>query len=86
MKTHNLKISKFFADDVFNGRKCFEVRLNDRGFQTGDIVAFTAIDENKFPVYHPLNDKIYTITYVLSGWGVESGYVVFGIKELDSNG
>lgn len=36
MKTHNLKLSIDFCDDVLNREKTFEIRKNDRGFQTGD--------------------------------------------------
>lgn len=35
-----------------------------------------------FPVKHPINEKMYEITYVLKGWGIEEGYCVFGIKEV----
>lgn len=30
--THDLKIQKQFADAVLDGRKTFEVRSNDRGY------------------------------------------------------
>lgn len=33
---------------------------------------------------HSINDKVYEITYVLNGWGIKNGYVVFGIKECES--
>ena len=32
--------------------------------------------------YHAIERKEYEITYVLSGWGLEQGYVVFGFKEV----
>jgi hypothetical protein len=35
---------------------------------------------NKF---HDINHREYVITYVLSGWGISDGYVVFGIAELE---
>jgi len=80
--THELKILKDFADAVYGGDKTFEVRENDRGFQKGDKVIFKAV-ENKvaatIPVEHPINEQEYRITYVLSGWGIKEGYVVFGI-------
>lgn len=83
MITHNLKIRKEFADAILRGDKPFEVRENDRGFQRGDYVRFTAIDKYATEIpYHPINEKDYKITYVLSGWGIGPGTVVFAIKEM----
>lgn len=81
--THEIKILESFADAVFRGDKKFEVRKNDRGYQRGDFVQFIPIyDSDKLPMTsHPLYKKKYCITYVLSGWGIEEGYVVFGIAE-----
>lgn len=80
--THNIKISDKFADAVLNGEKTFEVRYNDRGYNKGDKIVFTVIDDVTMPVSHPLNTKAYEITYVLSGWGIKEDYVVFGIKRV----
>ena len=67
--THNLKISDKFADAVLNGEKTFEVRYNDRGYNKGDKIVFTVVDDLNLSIRHPLNTKVYEITYVLSGWG-----------------
>jgi ASC-1-like (ASCH) protein len=80
MKIHKLKLDAEFADSVLIGEKCFEVRLNDRGYQKGDCVIFD-VQKNSFSMSHDLTEKQYRITYVLSGWGIATGYVVFGIKE-----
>lgn len=85
--THDLKLSIFFCDAVYNGRKSFEVRRNDRGFQTGDHIKFIPIkpgttkQEDMYPD-HPIKTQEYVITYMLNGWGIENGYVVLGIKKL----
>lgn len=81
-KVHNIKLYEDFADDVLNGRKNFEIRENDRGYQTGDKVKFTVIQHNGISCYHKLKDRTFEITYVLSGWGLKDGYVVFGIKDI----
>lgn len=81
--THEIKIKTDFVDAVLLGDKTFEVRKNDRGYQKGDYVKFKPLtrlglwDEN-----HPLNNKTYEITYVLSDYGIQPGYVVFEIKEV----
>lgn len=79
---HELKIHKEFADAVSIGEKTFEVRANDRGFQTGDFVRFQAVDEYGMPVSHRINSVEYQITYVLSGWAIGEGYVVFSIMKV----
>ena len=82
MRTIVKKILTPFADAVFAGDKTFEVRKNDEGYQKGDIIRFKVMDTEYFHnMRHPLNDKCYEITYVLSGWGVEDGYVVLGIRK-----
>ena len=90
MKTHDLKLSVEFCDAVLSGEKTFEVRKNDRGFQTGDLIRFIPTDRKS---YHSLNGTViehakheisghtYKITYILNGWGIKNGYVVLGIKE-----
>lgn len=79
---HNLKLEIAFCTAVYHGNKNFEVRKNDRGFQKGDTIRFIPV-ENGLVTTHPIEQKRYEITYVLNGWGIENGYVVFGIKELE---
>ena len=81
---HNIKIRQSFAEAVLNGDKIFEVRKNDRGYQKGDLICFTVLydSDGLEMVNHPLHNKCYEITYVLSGWGIEDGYCVFGIKPV----
>ena len=83
--THVLKLNYHFATAVSRGEKNFEIRKNDRGFQKGDYVGFVVVDNDGKPFYEKpemscLFNKVFEITYVLSGWGLQDGYVVFGIK------
>ena len=82
--THNIKIRESFADAIMRGDKTFEVRNNDRGYQTGDFVKFTVLYDSDGCEYidHPLKYRKFRITYVLSGWGIENGYVAFAISEV----
>ena len=79
---HVLKIEEPYADAIIEGRKNFEVRVNDRGYNAGDKVQYkvTYTDGCAFSS-HPLNRKFYEISYVHSGLGMDSRYVAFGIKE-----
>lgn len=81
MKTHKIKLLLNLCDDVLSGDKTFEIRENDRGYQKGDRVVFEPYNPSDLFVKHPISDKVYEITYVLSGWGLKNGYVVFGIRE-----
>lgn len=83
VKHHILKLREEFCADVVAGRKTFEVRENDRGFQRGDTVSFKCVDKTGINLVHSINDKFYEITYVLSGWGIKENYVVFGIREME---
>ena len=79
-RIHELKLSIEFQDVILSGEKPFEVRYNDRGFQKGDYVKFHVTERKN--VIEPIESKMYEITYVLSGWHIETGYVVFGIREV----
>lgn len=81
---HKIKIAESYADAILEGRKTFEVRLNDRGYNAGDYVEFDVYANSGVPnTTHWLNGRRYKITYVHSGLGMENGYVVFGIKRED---
>lgn len=77
---HELKIKETFFKAIKTGEKTFEIRENDRGFQRGDLIRFKVIhDEIKDTTLYRVDD-LYEITYVLSGWGLKSGYVALGIR------
>ena len=90
---HFLKLNYRFAEPVYNGDKRFEIRNNDRAFQKGDEVKFTVVNDDGSEykprwdkrlgksIAHPLENMLFEITYIISGWGLKNGYVVFGIKE-----
>lgn len=82
MKTHDLKLNTEFCDAVLSGEKTFEVRKNDRGFQTGDLIRFIPTDGTvREHTKHEISGHTYKITYILNGWGIKNGYVVLGIRE-----
>lgn len=63
-------------------KKTFEVRYNDRGYQTGDRIKFIPVDSNSKIISHKIATTEYKITYILNGWGIKNGYLVLAIKEL----
>jgi hypothetical protein len=86
---HELKTWARYWEAVADGRKTFEVRKNDRAFQTGDILILYKTDELGRYIYESreigaerfkLRKRI---TYLLQGgqFGIEPGYCVLGLGE-----
>lgn len=87
---HELKAWERYFDAVADGRKPFEVRKNDRSFQTGDLVDLVKVEE-AYPHYYitPPGERFgkitlrKRITYLLQGgqFGIEPGFCVLGLGE-----
>lgn len=81
---HVLKCLPQFFEAVFSGEKTFEIRLNDRDFQVGDLVELIEWDN----VYGAKRKLELEITYVLredevSAWHcLQPGWCVFAFKIL----
>lgn len=80
--THKIKLNYEFQEPILKGEKTFEIRCNDRGFQKGDYVEFN-VSEGRRSHKEPLDGKKFVITYVLNGWGLENGYVVFSFRPVE---
>ena len=78
MRVHELKLVQPFFDDVFENRKEFEIRKNDRNFQVGDRLKLV-----EFPFQEPERFILKDIKYILKGgqFGIEKGYIILGLKE-----
>lgn len=80
MKTHKLKIQDHFYKAIEKGYKTFEVRKDDRDFQTGDFIDFTTIDGET-------REGQWKITYKLTHEdfpeGIPEGYCVLGIYPIN---
>lgn len=87
--THDLKTWKEYFEEIWEGRKTFEVRKNDRNFQVGDTLnlvemdlggyGMTDHDLSRFPTGRTIQAEV---TYILKGglFGIEEGYVVMSIE------
>jgi hypothetical protein len=92
---HQIKLMDRFVRPVLDGRKRFEVRKDDRHYETGDRVRFIPVDpygtvaEGTDAVldYCTLTEaaelygRRFRVTYVLHGLGIKEGYCVFGFEE-----
>lgn len=86
MTTHRLKTIGIYWDAVASGEKTFEVRVNDRAFQTGDTLELVRLTEDGF-YDTDMNRKpkviVKRITYLLQGgqFGIEPRYCVLGLGD-----
>lgn len=83
MKEHRLKTHTKYFDRVLFGVKTFEVRLNDRDFQTGDTLILEDYDPDT--KQYSGRELTYNIGYVLNGgqFGIEQGYCVLALTGSD---
>lgn len=85
-KVHNLKTDPEVFQAVVDGRKTFEIRFNDRDFKVGDeLILLETIHSGEqmkqgMPLLYSGNELRKTISYVLSGYGLQEGWVILGIK------
>ena len=79
-----LKTWPKWFQDVFDGKKPFELRFNDRNYQVGDILYLREWDPN---TQEYTGRHIYRlVTYMMdsSHEAIVPGWVVLGIKNLPS--
>ncbi len=79
---HRLKTTDLYWDAIQRGEKTFEVRKNDRAFQTGDVLELLRVDQAWPNHYGPV--LRYRITYILQGgqFGIEPAYCVMGLGPI----
>lgn len=81
-KHHDLKILPIYYDAVYEGRKTFEVRKNDRDFNNADTVTLKEYD---LELGYSGRELTFEIGYVLpldKFYGPQNNYVVFSLLEI----
>jgi hypothetical protein len=73
-ETHILKIDEPYYNAVASGKKTFEIRYNDRGYQAGDNVVLY-VHGTPLP---KINAKIGYVT----NWQQKQEYVVFSLLNV----
>lgn len=88
MKSHYLKTNAEYFDAVKSGEKTFELRINDRNFQIGDLLILMRTDPGacaqKYDDIIPGERLLKTISYIFDGgkFGLEKGYCILGLKPV----
>lgn len=83
VRYHDLNVFHDYWDPLLSGDRTFDVRLDDRGFQRGDIVVYHKLEKNsKFVRDEEYNPVHFRISWILSGgkFGIEAGHVAFSIE------
>lgn len=76
-RTHVLRLSFRYFDDVRSGRKSFELRKNDRGYRVGDILDLMEFKDGRNTGREIEADVVYMLDDYT---GLEEGWCILGIK------
>jgi ASC-1-like (ASCH) protein len=79
MRIHELKTDSQYFEEQLQGNKNFEVRLNDRNFQNGDVLVLSEYKDNEYT-----GRQLYVqVTYILDSPNYcKDGYVIMSTKRL----
>lgn len=94
MREHSIKCWQPYFNEISEGRKNFEIRIDDRGYQKGDELLIREFDNSSSFNCYVAPDGSRTgiaaqaqtvrrkIDFVLTGgkFGIEPGYVILSFK------
>ncbi len=74
---HEIRLAASYYEDVANGRKCFELRKNNRGYKVGDGLKMLEYKDGRYTGRKIEAD----IVYIMEEYsGLEEGYCILGIE------
>jgi hypothetical protein len=85
---HRLKTDPTPFEAVHTGKKTFEIRANDRGFQVGDALRLLetkysgAQMRDGLPLEYTGREMLRTISHVLEGYGLQPGWCILSLAPL----
>jgi hypothetical protein len=83
MTVHTLKCLATYFDDVLEGKKCFECRKDDRGFQVGDKLLLNEVIRDGLRVIPTERQLMATVSYKLDDFeGLRDGYCILGLADV----
>lgn len=81
---HELKTWPEYFARIQSGEKTFEVRKNDRDFQTGDTLLLKEYEPDTESYTGKSEVKMVSYTPHGGSFGIEPGYVVMGLGNPDN--
>lgn len=79
MKVHKLKILPEYYNAQIEGKKNFEIRRNDRGYQVGDWIL---LKEYNPKIKEFTGRKVMVEVTYITNYQQKNGYVVLGTKYI----
>lgn len=82
MATHEVECINPFFSDVKSGKKNFEVRLNDRNYQVGDVIKLMEFDVNSCSYSGRIVYR--QVMYILTGFNdvLAPNYIVMALSKV----
>lgn len=82
MAVHVLKIERPYYDAILSGRKTFEIRINDRGYQSGDRVILRCLNDTNSSYDNSMRNIDAVIGYV-SHYRQKDDWCVFSLNDVE---
>jgi hypothetical protein len=82
MSQHTLKTWPAYFDAILDGRKTYEIRVNDRDYKVGDILLLQ--EWNPIASRHTEREIRVLVTYMTEGgdWGIPEGHCVMAVRPV----
>ena len=76
---HELKVWTEYFEDIFTGKKKFDLRFNDRPYQIGDSLRL--MEYNNIENMYTGRECVREINYILSDtkFGLKEGWIIVGL-------
>lgn len=78
MQIHALKIQPKYFTAVLHGKKNFELRKDDRGYQVGDLITLREYENGEYTGKEIKNIPIKYILRDCPEYGLKEGYCILG--------
>ena len=84
-KEHELKTLPEYFENIWTGRKRFEIRLNDRGFKVGDVLILREYNPSVIDCEYSGRTIRAFVTFLLEDvphLGLQDGFCIMGIQVI----